>query len=62
MQNYSGLIWLFIPLIFMILIALLFLKPRGDVASQKKVFYVIIVIGLIIIGSYYIIRLFIIPP
>ena len=62
MQNYTGLIWLLIPMIFIVLIALLFMRPRADANAQKRAFYVVIVIGLLIVGGYYIIRTFIYPP
>ncbi|MHA2424303.1 MAG: hypothetical protein ACXAEF_05915 [Candidatus Thorarchaeota archaeon] len=62
MQNYSGLIWLLIPFIFLVLVALMFIRPRSTESDTKKGFYVVIVIGLIIVVGYWIIRIFILPP
>jgi len=62
MQNYTGLIWLLIPFVFMIVVLLLFIRPRSDATAQKRAFYVVIFLGLLIVGSYFIIRTFIIPP
>ncbi len=62
MQNYEGLVWLLIPFVFIIVIALLMIVPKSGSANQKRAFYVVIAVGLVIVGAYYIIRTFVIPP
>lgn len=61
MQNYEGLVWLLIPFVFIVIIAFLMIVPRSGSVNQKRAFYVVIVVGLIFLGAYYIIRTFIIP-
>ena len=61
MQNYEGLVWLLIPFVFIVIIAFLMIVPRSGSVNQKRAFCVVIVVGLIFLGAYYIIRTFIIP-
>ena len=60
MQNYIGLLWAFIPLIFIILVVLF--KTRSRTSDSKRGFHALMAIGAIIVVGYFVIRTFIIPP
>jgi hypothetical protein len=50
------------PLIFIIFIFILMLRPRTSDGEIRKGFYVVIIIGIVFVVGYWIIRIFIFPP
>ena len=60
MQNYAGLLWAIIPLIFIILVVIF--TTRSRTSDSKRGFQALIAIGAIIVVGYFFIRTFIIPP